>query len=184
MFNKDMKYKNVMWCPGLDIVDLQQTTTKPRTEDHVPFVKALPIFEKQFPAELVEIKNLAVSSTMWSEGQHKNIDVIWPLIDFLSLEQLVVVLDKNKERDFACNPDRGLSTVAHNAYLNGEKVNWTIPEDIEKHVDIMRNHYEKFGPEYMPLRKKATVTVVEKEEEIYGMFRVEPGVYMMMGYCL
>lgn len=159
-----------MWCPSLDIVDLQQTTTKPHTEDQVAFVKALPIFEKQFPAEIVEIKNLAVPSTMWTEGQHKNIDIIWPLIDFLSLEHLVVVLDKNKERDFACFPGRGLSTVAQNAIVDGEQANWTIPEDIEKHVDIMRSHYEKFGPEYMPLRKKAVVTVVEKEEEMYGKF--------------
>lgn len=153
-------------------MDLQQTTNKPPTDDDIPFIKALPIFEKQFPAEVVEIKNLVVPSTMWSEGQHKNIDVIWPLIDFLSLAHLVVVLDKSKERDFAGNPGRGLSTVASNAIINGEKVNWTIPKDIEKHVDIMRSHYEKFGPEYMPLRKKAVVTIVENEQEIYGMFRV------------
>lgn len=160
-----------MWCPGLDIVSLLQAMTKPHTMDHLPFIPPLPIFDKQFPAEISEIKNLVVPSTMWSAGQHKNIDVIWPLIDFLSLEELVVLLDKNKERDFAANPSHGLSTVANNSVvLDGVEANWTIPEDIDKHILDMRHHYEKFGPEYMPLRKKPVVTIVDKEDEIHGMF--------------
>lgn len=158
-----------MWCPRLDVVSLLQAMTMPHTAHYLSFIPPLPIFDKQFSAEIVEIKNLAVPSTMWSAGQHKNIDVIWPLIDFLSLEELVVVLDKNKERDFAANPSHGFSTVANNDFvLGGVQANWTIPEDIDKHVLDMRNHYEKFGPEYMPLRKKPVVTIVDKEEEIHG----------------
>ena len=158
-----------MWCPDLDVVDLLQAVKVP-LDEHVPFVKALPLIEKQFPNELVEIKNLAVPSTLWGEGQHKNIDVIWPLIDFLSLKELVVVLDKIKEREHAYNHKRGLSSVALDLVAAGVEMNWTIPEDITKHMDVMRGHYEKlFGPQYIPLRKKPVVTIVEKEDQIHGM---------------
>lgn len=182
MFNRQLKYRTIMWHPDRDIVDLTKAND---SISGVPFVKALSIFERQFPGEIVEVKSLAVLSSIWGPQESKNINVIWPLIDFLSLKTFIVVLDTDVERTYG-NPE-STSPPQYPSQPSADQLNafpvvpafllapplpavipWSIPEDVEEHIDLLREHYTRFGPEYMPLREKPTVRFVEEERDIVG----------------
>jgi hypothetical protein len=144
------KVLELMWDPKVDTVELVHS----KTATNIPS-NPLAVFEKQFPTEIKEVRYLALPTTLWAEGQHSYVDVVWPLIDFTNLQELAVVLDDEHEK--LCLWNLALTTQGQG---HNQLPPWTIPEDLETNVDFLRNHYEKFGPEYCPLNKKPTVRVV------------------------
>lgn len=71
--------------PKADTVELVHC----KTASNMP-PNLVAVFEKQFPAEVKEVRYLAVPTTLWSRSQHSYVDVVWPLIDFTNLRELVV----------------------------------------------------------------------------------------------
>ena len=108
--------------------------------------RLLQVCEKNYPTETKEVKYLAVPTRFWPRRKHDYIEVVWPLIDFLSLKELAVVIDMNYE-------DRCAANISWDG-------TWMIPENLEDKLDALRAHYEKYGPEYHPLPKKPSVRVV------------------------
>jgi hypothetical protein len=144
--------RNVMWYPNIDIVDFLDSDS-PLSMVGKP-ISPLTIFEKQYPDEIKEVRYLAVSTKLWNETSHHDIKVVWPLIDFMSLRELLVVTDIDHER--MCL-----------AQIRSMRLRpWLIPEDIEDQMDVLRAHYETYGPEYHPLPRKPSVRVTKDRQGI------------------
>lgn len=124
--------------------------------------RVLPLFLKQFPVQAGMVQRLAVPSAFWKAPSHIDVNMIWPLIDFISLNELVIAVDKAYELKEA------LSLMY--AYQVHNSTPWALPQGVEDHIDRLRNHYEKWGPEYMPLGKKPVVRVVR---DAAGLFTNE-----------
>jgi hypothetical protein len=165
MFNCQRKVRNIMWYPNIDVVDFLHTSQFTRNLTNFP--TPLPIFEKQFPAEVVEVKRLAIPSTFWPKGSHHDVRVLWPIIDFIDLRELIFVVNKDHERE-AIHP-LPIST-SQPVPPGAQHPPWTLPDNLNSDVDMIRGHYEKYGPEYMPLRQRPVVRVVDDEAEINGKF--------------
>jgi len=105
--NRHGKVKHVIWDPNIDTIELMAFDSHPDRLPSVPskilpwpvYVNPLPLFEKQFRTEMQEVKYLVLPSSLWLSGKHEYVEVIWSLIDFLSLKELVVVVDEKHERN-------------------------------------------------------------------------------------
>lgn len=171
------KVGTIFWAPHIDVVylptpPLSPPSPPPSNFPSQPIGPANPgrvftIFEKQFPDEVKEAKRLAVSTSLWPEGGHHNVSNIWGMIDFTSIKEVIVIFDKYFE--LGCTRSGWTPPASDPRGILGASITpgpWTIPEDISGHIDFLRAHYEKFGPEYQPLGKKPTVRVVGGEDRI------------------
>jgi hypothetical protein len=143
--------RNVMWYPNIDIVDFLESDS-PLSIIGIA-VSPLRIFEKQYPDEIKEVRYLAVSTRLWDPTSHHDINVVWPLIDFMSLRELLVVSDIDHERTCLA--------IIMTMSAGSRPRPWLIPEDLEDKMDVLRAHYEAYGPEYHPLPRKPSVRVTK-----------------------
>ncbi|KAH8687365.1 hypothetical protein BGZ60DRAFT_558656 [Tricladium varicosporioides] len=174
--NCDGKLGTIFWAPHIDVVYLPTPPLLPPSPSPSNFPsppqgppnpgRVFTIFEKQFPDDVKEVKRLAISTSLWPEGGHHNVSNIWGMIDFTSIKEVIVIFDKDFELGCARS---GWRPPLNSRGVYGPSITpgpWTIPEDISGHIDFLRAHYEKFGPEYQPLGKKPAVRVVGGEARI------------------
>lgn len=132
------------------------------SDDTLPMDRVLPLFLKQFPIQAEMVQRLAVPSAFWKAPSHADVNMIWSLINCISLNEFIVVVDKTYELKEALS--------FKYAYQVQNPRPWVLPRDVEDHIDRLRGHYEKWGREYMPLGKKPVVRVVE---DAAGLFTNE-----------
>lgn len=120
----------VMWNPQVDIIDFIDKMAS--TSAYAgPAPNSLALFEKQFPDEIKEVRYVTLSTSHWENNQHKSVDGVWPLIDFTSLRELAVVVDRAHER--SCVDPLERSNARFGAVLP-----WAIPQDLEQNLDTLR----------------------------------------------
>lgn len=161
-----------MWDPNIDVIEFLGKGIY--TPNNMP--TPLRLFEKQYPSQLTEVRRLVVSSTMWPQGQHTNAHLIWPLVRFLRLEELVIAVDAYGESRIVNGwPGRWSNAIAmssNDALLGLLDVNnfrhptWKIPEDVQSHLNAARERYEEHGPKYVQRMKHPVVRVVFDKKEI------------------
>ncbi|KAF4626144.1 hypothetical protein G7Y89_g12018 [Cudoniella acicularis] len=148
--NKDGKVGTIFWYPTIDVVTLLHAPSP-----SVPGM-AFSIFAAQFPYEVKEVQRLALPTSLYPVDQHFNVTHIWPLIDFTNLRELLITVDREHEQNVR-NPPGTQRPLASQ---------WSVPFNINGHIDFLRVHYENFGPEYHPLGPKPTVRVVGDQSRI------------------
>lgn len=83
----------------------------------------------------------------------------WPLINYISLRELIVVVDKPFEAARATELAQG--------YPNPWRV-WTLPDDLNQNLQNIRDHYERWWPERAPHPKPASVRVVMDVDGVFN----------------
>jgi hypothetical protein len=153
-FYPRIDYKEMMWNPKVDVVDFLSAdgTT-------LEMNRLLPMFAKQFPLQAKRVQRLALPSSFWdSPSSQRDIGMIWPLIDCITLKEFIVVLDEDYEI-------KGVEIWRRIGYSNPRP--WILPHDIGDHIDRLRDHCKKWVPEYNPLGEKPVVRIVKNESGLF-----------------
>jgi hypothetical protein len=169
-----------MWNPKKDIVDFFENHSSSLHTKGLLMkpVTLLSMFARQFPFETTEVRSalkfsdeieelltalqvryISLPSRYWAVTSHMSNTVAWPLIDYISLRQLVVVVDREFELARVQELEAGYPTVWRV---------WTLPDDLNQNLQDIRDHYERWWPERHPLPKQPSVRVVMDANGIFN----------------
>ncbi|KUJ12506.1 uncharacterized protein LY89DRAFT_673473 [Mollisia scopiformis] len=91
---------------------------------HDIMATTVPVFIKQFPQEVGNARNVAVSSRLWNWTSQARIDFLFSLVKFLELKECVVDVGKDYEEFCSMEKARSNSPAARIG-------TWTLPQDLE-----------------------------------------------------
>ena len=101
----------------------------------------------------LQVRYLSLPTSFWPVRLHNARQITWSLMDFLSLREVVVVVDKKYERKRVWNFDE------ETRYQPSSLV-WTLPDDLIQNIEDIRDHCEKWALERHPLPRKPSVRAV------------------------
>jgi len=150
--------RNMIWCPSKDII-LFPESSRHQQRNQIPSFNWLRMFAAQYQHEITIAENIALHTSIWHRDHLESNWISGQLFKFLSLRNLILVIDYNYER--------ALVQDLHERSIPRRWGPWKLPNSIVEALENARlKHPER-------ILQVPSVRIIGDPEEIVGTSHLE-----------